>query len=94
VTSRAFRTPGGMSIDTSFRQLVKRLPELRVTQVSSDYLDAHRLFYDDVARGLAFYVTVQDEVVPEFKPEALVVHPRGTAVGACVDRLEGKLSVY
>lgn len=79
VSSPAFRTPGGFSIASPFGQLVRGFPNLWVSQfVLGDNDGTCALYYDDVAKGIAFSWTGQDEVLPRTRPEAIIVHSPGT----------------
>lgn len=76
----SYKTENGISTATTFAQIHKRLPRLKVTEHVYNDLDARRLHFDDVAKGIAFYVTAQDEVFSDAKPEAVIVHLKGSPV--------------
>ncbi|MGV3722086.1 MAG: hypothetical protein ACO1SX_14340 [Actinomycetota bacterium] len=79
-TSPSFKTPGGLSTAVSYERLVKALPNLWVTQYDFNGQEGLELYYDDAARGLAFFSVANDEVLPESQPDSLIVHRRGTPV--------------
>lgn len=80
VSHPIFKTRDGLSTSTRFGDIVKRLPHLKVSQYGYDEKNACGLYYDDVAKGLTFFVVASDEVHPQFKPESVIVHRPGVPV--------------
>lgn len=78
VSSGDFATARGLSTKSTFRQIWRAYPQLRVREYL--YEDYRGLYFDSVDRGLAFYGGGQADLEPHYSPEAIIVHPPGARV--------------
>lgn len=78
VNSPRFKTRSGTSTDSSFREIRRTYANLKVTEYHfEDYIG---LYYDDVAAGVAFFVGAQEQIYPQFQPQAILIHLPGARV--------------
>jgi hypothetical protein len=78
VSSPHFKLADGTSTATTLGSIRKKYPKLKVSEyVFEDYFG---LYFDDVKRGLAFFIGGQDDILGTYKPEQVIVHRAGSPV--------------
>jgi hypothetical protein len=73
-----FALGDGTSTATTLGTIRKRYPRLKVSEYTFE--DYFGLYFDDVKRGLTFFVGGQDDIMAAYKPEQIIIHRAGSPV--------------